>query len=60
MNGAGGSFSRRSAAAGGVLLDQAEHRGRQDSSQSPLQHENTAGGERACLTLPFRVGPEVL
>ena len=29
----------------GGVLDSAEHRGRQDSSRSPLPHENGAGGE---------------
>lgn len=30
---------------GGLLFDGVEHRGRQDSSRSPLPHENAAGGE---------------
>ncbi|CAN0118385.1 unnamed protein product, partial [Hapterophycus canaliculatus] len=33
------------AAVGGLLLDGGDHRGRQDSSRSPLPHENAAGGE---------------
>lgn len=41
---------------GGGLLDGAEHRGRQDSSRSPLPHENGAGGEddASVLDTPLR------
>lgn len=42
--GADGVSSGGDGPAGG-LLDSGEHRGRQDSSRSPLPHENGAGGE---------------
>eukprot|EP00752_Nemacystus_decipiens_P007718 g6901.t1 len=42
--GADGVSSGADGPAGG-LLDSGEHRGRQDSSRSPLPHENGAGGE---------------
>lgn len=44
MMGADGVSSGGDGPVGG-LLDSGEHRGRQDSSRSPLPHENGAGGE---------------
>lgn len=43
----GGMMGAEGVSSGGVggLLDNGEHRGRQDSSRSPLPHENGAGGE---------------
>lgn len=43
--GADGVSSAGDGPAGGLLLDSVEHRVRQDSSRSPLPHENAAGGE---------------
>lgn len=60
MSGAGGALSSGSAAAGGVLLDQAEHRGRQVAVGRPYNTNNTAGGEWGSLTLSSRVGLDVL
>lgn len=40
-----GVSSGGDAPVGGLLLEGGDHRGRQDSSRSPLPHENAAGGE---------------
>lgn len=45
MTGADGLSSGGDGGPGSGLLDSGEHRGRQDSSRSPLPHENGAGGE---------------
>lgn len=45
VTGGEGAPSGGEAPGGGLLLDGGDHRGRQDSSRSPLPHENAAGGE---------------